>query len=145
MNTRSLTKVINFTQWMWVRYTLGLLAVLFIATIAHCSVAQQARPQGNSLGFQPYYENPNEYLFASVSGVKVVRDSKESLYTYVLFQPAHTYSLFNTAVLFCGNVSGIFKRGALVITYERVAHKRFNGDACHELISVNNVKEETIQ
>ena len=136
-------KIYHAVLRVWIVATV--LIVVMFAAHAHCSIVQQARPQGNSLGFEPYYENPNEYIFASVSGIDVVRDNRENLYTYVLFQPAHTYSLFTESILFCGNISGVFKHGALVITYERQAHRRFNGAACHELISVNTVKEEKIQ
>ena len=119
--------------------------IVVMAAHAHCSIVQQARPQTNGIHYTPYATNPYMYMFASVSEIQLAKDDKDSLYTFVTFQPAHTYFLFTESILFCGNISGVFKRGALVITYERVAHKRFNGEACHELISVNTVKEETIQ
>lgn len=33
MNIRVLTKIINFFQWVWVRYTLGLLMLLFLVLV----------------------------------------------------------------------------------------------------------------
>jgi hypothetical protein len=124
-----------------------LVLITCIVGTAHCATRGPARnqTQSNAIGFEPYFTNPYNYEFASVSGGAVLKNDKGDLFTAVQFQPAHTFALYTEQVLFCGNVSDQFHRGPLVVTYERQGHKMLDGVACHNLESVNEVKEENLQ
>lgn len=112
---------------------------LLVAT-AHC---EPTSIHSEALGINQPYHNPNTYLLASISKGKVLEDGNGTLSTHIVFQPYNTYGLFTQSVRFCGDVSESFnsKRGALIITYETVAHRRTQGVGCHALISVFRVKE----
>lgn len=113
---------------------LSLFAVL-IAT-GHADVLVN-RP--NSLGISETYTNPNSYLMAVPLEATALEDGK---YFNIRFAPYNTYALYDESVLFCGDVTPKFegKNGVLVITYETRAHSMYKGIACHELVSVFEVK-----
>lgn len=111
-----------------------LFLVMLAGQLSHCS-ATKNRP--NSLGVTEIYTNPNVYLFASIAEGSLLGKADDR-YTNIRFQPYNTMSLYNETVLFCGNQAEQFngKTGALLVTYERRAHRLFQGVACHNLESV---------
>ena len=109
--------------------------------LSHGSTTKANRP--NSLGISEIYTNTNEYLFAQPIDGQIL-ESEEDRATNVRFQPYNTPALYDESVLFCGQVADFFqgKTGPLVVTYDRIAHRRFHGVACHDLISVFSVPNE---
>ena len=98
----------------------------------------------NSLGVVMQDTNPNTYIMGAIIDGAVVVDKSKSERRYatnIRFAPAYTYMLYDESVLFCGNRAQDFngKVGAIVVTYERVAHQTFEGLGCHDLVSVDNV------
>jgi hypothetical protein len=94
----------------------------------------------NSLGISESYQNNNQYLF----GVPVagqILEYDEDRATNVRFAPYNTPALYDESILFCGMVADYFegKSGPLVVTYDKIAHRRFHGIACHDLVSVFSV------
>jgi hypothetical protein len=131
---KSLVK--GFTQYLLL---VALLIGLLVAT-GHC---EPTSISSEALGINMLYSNPNVYILASVSKGNVIQDDQGQFFTNIIFQPYNTYSLFTESVLFCGDVSDDFnKKGALIVTYERVAHHRNKRVGCHELRSVFQVKSK---
>lgn len=95
----------------------------------------------NSLGISETYTNPNTYLLAVPMEATALENGK---YFNIRFAPYNTYALYDESILFCGGevVLEKFKdkNGVLVITYETRAHSMYKGIACHELVSVFEVK-----
>ena len=111
--------------------------------IAHGSTTKVNR--SNSLGISEIYTNTNAYLF----GVPIdgqILESEEDRATNVRFQPYNTPALYDESVLFCGQVADFFqgKTGPLVVTYDRIAHRRFHGIACHDIVSVHQVHDDQV-
>jgi hypothetical protein len=126
-------------EWVIVISTL-LFLVTAGAQLSHCATTTKNRP--NSLGVEEVYTNPNVYLFGSIAEGSLLRGQSEAdHYTNIRFQPYNTMSLYTETVLFCGNQAEQFngKTGALLVTYEKRAHRMFRGVACHELESVFEV------
>ena len=124
---------------------LGLI-LLFVAT-GHGAITKQAGSK-NSIGYEPYYTNPYQYMYGSAVAGQVLKDAKGRLFTTMVFQPSHTFQLYTEEVLFCGNQAEQFNGEAgrpLVITYERVAHQKVDGIGCHQLESVDEVKDKEAQ
>lgn len=105
--------------------------------IAHGSTS---KPRPNSLGVDQIYSNPNVYLFAVPMELVVIRGPKSDLYTVVRFAPYNTMALYDENVMFCGDVSRTFRRVPSAITYNRRAHRMYDGLACHELEPVFEIK-----
>lgn len=128
-----------------VGYLIGvaLVAVVFLLTsAAHCAVGKK---QSNSLGVPMFQDNPNTYLYASVLGGSYVRSQQDKLGTVVRFQPAHTYSLYTSDILFCGEIGERFNvRGPVVVTYKTQAKEAIDGIGCHTLVSIDEVKEKPL-
>ena len=65
--------------------------------------------------------------------------------TNLRIQPSYTDLLNDVELLLCGDwaeqLQPLMGR-PLVITYEREAHQMIQGIACHELVSVDEVKEK---
>jgi hypothetical protein len=102
------------------------------------------KKHGNSLGVIQYETNPFTYVEGSLSNVSLVGTGVN-----LRLQPRGVYSLFTQEILFCDydNVAEKFagKRGLMVLTYETVAHRSIEGIGCHDLRSVDEVKEERPQ
>lgn len=109
--------------------------VFVVAATAEPS-AKQNRP--NSLGVEQVYDNPNIYLFGIIVDGALIDGHS---YTNLRFQPYNTMSLYNETVLFCGDLSEDInnKKGPLIVTYKRVAHRMFKGVPCHEFVSAFEV------
>jgi hypothetical protein len=129
----------------WVIIILAFLCLCFapLAILAHGSTTKANRP--NSLGISEIYTNTNAYLF----GVPIdgqILESEEDRATNVRFQPYNTPALYDESVLFCGQVADFFqgKTGPLVVTYDRIAHRRFHGIACHDIVSVHQVHDDQV-
>jgi hypothetical protein len=129
----------------WVILILAILCLCFgpLAILAHGSTTKPNRP--NSLGIPEIYTNDNSYLFAQPIDGQIL-EYEEDRATNVRFQPYNTPALYDESVLFCGMVADFFqgKTGPLVVTYDRIAHRRFNGVACHDLVSVFEVHDQTV-
>jgi hypothetical protein len=122
---------------------LFLLAVLTIGftAFAHGAVGKK---HDNSLGVIQYQTNPFSYVEGSISNVSLVGTG-----TNLRLQPRGVYSLFSQEILLCDydKVAEKFagKHGLMVLTYETVAHRTIQGIGCHDLRSVDEVKEERPQ
>lgn len=103
----------------------------------------------NSLGVVQYVDNPNAYIEGSIkcreqdACGEVRRGGK--IVTELNFNPSHTYALYSEKISFCGGVADSFqgKTGVLVVTYRRSVHETPGGVACHDLVGVHRVQEET--
>lgn len=115
------------------------LLILLLAALAIPGRAAVSKKHDNSLGAVIEYTNPNLYLLGSVADGAVFKDEKGRQLTSVRFQPYETFGLYSESVLFCGDVSRMFTRGALAVTYRRVAHTMSGGVACHDLIAVDKL------
>jgi hypothetical protein len=114
--------------------------LILASSMAHCTTSA---PRPNSLGLDQVYTNPNVYLFAVPVQLAVIQGQGDhEFYTAVRFQPYNTMELYDESVLFCGDVSGDFRRVPMVVTYDRQAHKMFKGIACHELQPIFEIKTE---
>jgi hypothetical protein len=122
---------------------LFLLSVVLIgfAGFAHGAVNKK---HDNSLGVVQYQTNPFTYFEGSISNTSLVGTGVN-----LRLQPRGVYSLFTQEILLCDydNVAEKFagKQGLLVLTYETVAHRSIEGIGCHDLHSVDEVKEERPQ
>jgi hypothetical protein len=134
----------KWEPWVISIVLLGVLVLFmvgFCTSLAHGSTPEPKINRPNSLGISEIYTNTNEYLF----GVPIdgqILESEEDRATNVRFQPYNTPALYDESVLFCGQVTDFFqgKTGPLVVTYDRIAHRRFHSIACHDLRSVFEVK-----
>ena len=140
LNRQTLKGLSQFTLLL-----VGLMVLL--AVTGHCAITKQAGSK-NSIGYEPYYTNPYQYMYGSAVAGQVLKDAKGRLFTTMVFQPSHTFQLYTEEVLFCGNQAEQFNGEAgrpLVITYERVAHQKVDGIGCHQLESVDEVKDKEAQ
>jgi len=131
--------VMKIAAWM----VLVLFAIVMFfcgAILAHGSTSNPRINRPNSLGISESYQNSNEYLFAQPIDGQIL-EYEEDHATNVRFSPYNTPALYDESVLFCGMVADFFqgKTGPLVVTYDKIAHRRFNGVACHDLRSVFQV------
>ncbi len=112
-------------------------ALLFALAVARAFAEPTNRP--NSLGVTQFYTNPNMYMFGVIVDGRVMDGA-----TLIRFQPFETMSLYTEPILFCGDVSEQFanKRGPMVVTYSRVAHRLYRGVACHEIGSIFEVHND---
>jgi hypothetical protein len=114
--------------------TFMLIAAVLIAT-GHASTT---RPRPNTLGVAQFYDNPYAYLLALPVDGQVL----EGKYTNIRFAPYAAPDLFVQSILFCGDVTPMFdgKTGVLAVTYRAQASRLYQGVACHEILSVFQVK-----
>lgn len=117
-------------------FTLSVMLVI-CTSFSHAAISKK---HDNSLGVVQYQTNPLTYLEGSlVSGVVIEPGVN------LRFQPRGTYSLFTQEILFCDydNVVDKFhsKTGLVVLSYETQAHRMIQGIGCHDLRSVDEVKE----
>ena len=117
---------------------LALIGTLMIIIALNANAAVSKKPQGNSLGFLQYTENPYTYVEGELRGAVYVE--KNAL--VVRIQPRGTYALYTEDLLFCRGAAEKIqgKQGALVFVYERVAHESIQGIGCHELRFVDEIK-----
>lgn len=121
-------------------FTLAVLLIGFTG-FAHGAVSKK---HGNSLGVVQYQSNPFTYIEGSISNASLVGTGVN-----LRLQPRGVYSLFTQEILFCDydTVAEKFagKHGLVVLTYETVAHRSIEGIGCHDLRSVDEIKEERPQ
>ena len=142
MQRTTITKTIHSLFGAWLGLTLVLLMLI---APAHCSIAQQARPQTNGIDYVPYMTNPNIYIVGLVVGGGITKDSKGNLYTTVVLQPSDTFALYTQSILLCGNQAGQLNgktSNPLVLVYRRQSTHKYNGVGCQELESVYELKTE---
>jgi hypothetical protein len=132
---KTITMLLSILVWLAL-----IVFVIVMNTKPGCSEVTKNRP--NSLGADQIYENHNAYLFAVPIAGSVMDGA-----TSIRFQPYNTMSLYEESVLFCGDVTEKFenKEGPMVITYDRVAHRKFRGIACHDLVSVFEVHDDQME
>jgi hypothetical protein len=125
------------TSFIVLALTLLMIAAVLITT-GHTSTTSDHR--GSSLGVLEVYQNPYTYLVA----VPVDGQILEEKYTNIRFWPYATDLLYDETVLFCGDVTPAFdnKTGVLVITYRTRASHLYKGLACHDIVSVFEVKSK---
>jgi hypothetical protein len=92
-------------------------------------------PRPNNLGVTETIQNENTYLLAIPISVRTGDG-----FTTVHFQPYATPLMFDQKVVFCRNVGYMFTGRPMVATYRTQATIKYQGDSCHELISVFEVK-----
>jgi hypothetical protein len=116
----------------------GLIMLLAVACSANATATNNRQ---NTFGAVIESKNTNTYLFAVPIAGQIIEHDEEVV-TNVRFQPYGTPALYDETVLFCGDVSGYFagKSGPLVITYHTIAHRLFQGVACHDIVSVFEVR-----
>ena len=130
------TSEVNVVRIALILFVLAVLTLGFVG-FAHGAISKK---HDNSLGVVQYQSNPFTYFEGSlVSGATI--DSAVNL----RFSPRQTYGLFTQDILFCDydNVAEKFagKKGLVVLSYETVAHRTIQGVGCHDLRSVDEVKE----
>ena len=110
--------------------------MILVALTAHAAVSK--KPQGNSLGFLQYAENPYIYVEGEVHAAVYV--SKNAL--VVRIQPRGTYSLYTEDLLFCPGAAEVLatKSSPVVLVYERIAHQTVEGLGCHVLKYADEIK-----
>jgi hypothetical protein len=118
--------------YLWVILTLAL--VMLLCNQAHCTT--NTRP--NSIGIPEYVLNPYSYLVA----LPIDGEILDGRFTNIRFSPYGAPMLFDSSLLFCGDVADRFtgKQGVLAITYETRAHAMYQGVACRELLGVFEIK-----
>ena len=114
--------------------------------LAHGSTSNPRVNRPNSLGVSEIYQNNNAYLLAQPIDGQIM-EYEEDRATSVRFSPYNTPALYDESILFCGLVADFFqgKAGPLVVTYDRIAHRRFNGVSCHDIVSVFEVHDQTVK
>jgi hypothetical protein len=112
------------------------------AISAHGATTSSAKK--NSFGAVISYDNPNTYIMGiPIHGAYVTSGAR--LATNVRFQPSYTFGMLTQEVLFCGDHGSDFNiRGPLVVTYRTRAHEALDGIGCHDLISVDRVKDKRL-
>ena len=128
----------NRAAFSWGVFVGGILLTLVFACYADATTTNNRQ---NTLGAVIESKNMNTYLFAVPIAGQIIEHDEEVV-TNVRFQPYGTPALYDESVLFCGDVSGYFagKSGPLVITYHTIAHHLFQGIACHDIVSVFEVR-----
>jgi len=128
----------NRAAFSWGVFVGGILLTLVFACYADATTTNNRQ---NTLGAAIESKNMNTYLFAVPIAGQIIEHDDEVV-TNVRFQPYGTPALYDETVLFCGDVSGYFagKSGPLVITYHTIAHRSFQGIACHDIVSVFEVR-----
>lgn len=100
------------------------------------------RQSKSALGTVQEYTNPNVYLYGAIIDGTIL--GPERNFTNVRFQPSHSFLFYSETILFCGDQSEPFRfmRGPIVVTYKRVAHKSYQGVACHDFVSIDHVQSQ---
>jgi hypothetical protein len=117
---------------------LALMLLCFLYTgLAEAAILKH----NNSLGVVQYETNPFTYKAGSVVTGFSVEDGKGLV---LRMQSLGTYGLFSEDVLLCGNPLVMLnnKTNPVVLTFETVSHRSVNGVGCHELIKVNEIRQE---
>jgi hypothetical protein len=117
---------------------------ILLACLCGFSHAAVSKKHDNSLGVVQYQTNPYTYFEGALISGAIIEPGVN-----LRFQPRGTYGLFSQEILFCNydSVAEKFsgKSGLLVLTYETVAHRTIQGIGCHDLRTVDVVKEERLK
>lgn len=116
------------------------------ASLCHGAV-QQYKP--NSLGVLIPTMNPNTAIVGQIVGGEQHVDKDGRVGINVRIHPVATYRLFDTSVMFCGDVTDkltirdgdkhYFFMGYYVLIYKRVSARLIDGVPCHDLLDVDKV------
>lgn len=119
--------------------TLMLLFVLITGSYSLFGAAAIPNNRPNSIGITESYSNPNTYVMGVPLEATPLDGGK---YFSIRISPYNTYSLYDESYVFCGDVLPKFegKNGVIVLTFETRAHTMYKGLACHELVSVFEVR-----
>lgn len=123
-----------------------ILAAIFVLLIGLLGIrgecATTTFSRRNSIGVDQIYTNPNIYLFGSITGGAVLSEDDKT-FTSASIQPYNTIFLYSEQILFCDNVAEQLNQpGPLVITYQRTAHRTYQGVGCHILVSAFSIKQQ---
>jgi hypothetical protein len=123
--------------WIRIFFAVSVITVvLLLANAAHCQPVT-TKPQTNSLGVLQYNDNP--YVYEAVQTIAEVTEVDGNMNLRV--KPVGTYMLYDDIVLLCGmpidKFSGVTE--PFLMTYERAAHHRVRGVACHDLLRVDSI------
>lgn len=118
----------------------NLLLLSFLLLTSFSFGAVSKKPNTNSLGVVQYNDNPNTYKEGNIVSAAYVEDNG----VVVRIQPRGTFALFTEDVLFCAGAAEKLssKHNPLVLTYGTQAHHTIQGLGCHELRSVDEVKDK---
>ena len=124
------------SYWIRVFFAASVItAVLILANAAHCSTSGDKHP--NSLGTLSYNDNP--LMYEAVRTIAEVTEVDGSMNMRV--KPVGTYMLYDDIILLCGmpidKFSGVTE--PFLMTYERRAHHKVRGVACHDLLRVDSI------
>src|SRR5208282_2186956 len=128
---------------------LFLLITSVLLAFGKASVRGNARP--NSVGVSETYQNPNTYLIALPIDGQILSTGqvldRSSQFTNIRFSPLATAALYDETVLFCGDVTPMFKdkQGTVALVYRTQASGKFQGIGCHDLLGVYEIKEGDLQ
>lgn len=121
---------------------LGIFALMLILVgQANCSVAPAATRNTNGLGVVISQDNIFTYNMGLPISGGLVGD-EHNVYTSIQFAPAYAPAVNTESLLFCGDVSDDLNKHSgkvVVLTYEKVSHRAFQGIGCHELLSVTDI------
>ena len=120
---------------------LGAFVLAMIVALAFDSHCMPAR-HDNNIGAVIADDNTNIYLIGLPVDGKVFECRKNAICTNITFRPYNTDLLHTESILFCGNEVTSFagKTGVLALAYRRQGSYANGGVACHDLISVFEVK-----
>lgn len=128
------------------------LAILFLCLcglfIATGHAATTSSKKSNAFGAQTITVDPNVTLVASLLGGEVHRDGDGRLGYNLRLHPKYTFGLFDESVMFCGDVRGMLENKSttfLAYTYRKAASRLIDSVPCHQLIGIDEVKDERIQ
>jgi hypothetical protein len=116
------------------------LVMMLLVIAGKCAVS---KPHSNSIGVPMYNTNPLMYTAGSLANTA---DSVSNVdgNLNLRIKPLGTYMLYDEQILFCGlpmeKFQGITE--PFVLAYERQAHRTVQGVGCHNLISVESLKEK---
>ena len=123
------------SYWIRIFFVASVITVvLLLANAAHCSTRDK---HPNSLGTLSYNDNP--LMYEAVQTIAEVTEVDGNMNLRV--KPVGTYMLYDDIVLLCGmpveKFSGVTE--PFLMTYERAAHHRVRGVACHDLLRVDSI------
>jgi len=124
--------------------TVACIAGIILSTvmIGHCTTGSVRNT--NATGALSYQSNPYNYEVGQLVGGAILGTGHNE-YTAIIVQPYKTYSLYTEELLLCGNEADRLngRPGPIILTYERVDHRMFEGVGCHRLVDVMDVKAES--
>lgn len=120
---------------------LFVLAVFFGIFTAFAHAATTSK-RGNALGVVVSDVDPNMTIVATLIAGEPHYDRDGRVGVNLRLHPKYTYGLFDTSIMFCGDIVGMFDNRQTqyqALTYRREASRLIDGIPCHELKGVDDV------